>query len=182
MPTVVDEILDAFKQRGAGRYGEEGVTQIEHALQSAQLAVRANSEDRLVAAALLHDIGHILGQEQLPDDCRENLDDKHESKGYQFLLDHFGSAVADPVRLHVVAKRYLCTKNPNYVAKLSPTSLKSYHDQGGAMSPEEMQQFEAEPCHKEALRLRHWDDAAKDPAAITPTLDEFVPYIEASLL
>lgn len=182
MRAVVGQILEAFEKRGSERYGEEAVTQIQHALQSGQLAVRAKANAQLVTAAILHDIGHILGKAEMPDDCSHNMDDKHESKGYQFLLEHFGAAIADPVRLHVVAKRYLCTKEPDYEAKLSPTSLKSYHDQGGRMSPEEMQRFEAEPYYQEAIRLRHWDDAAKEPSAQTPPMKDFVTFIEASLI
>lgn len=155
---------------------------MQHALQSAHLAVQANANAQLVAAALLHDIGHILNDEEMPGDCDENLDDKHESRGYQFLVEHFGAAIADPVRLHVVAKRYLCTKKPDYEAKLSPTSRKSYYDQGGKMSPEEVQQFEAEPFYQEAIQLRHWDDAAKDPSAETPSMKDFVAVMEASII
>ena len=181
MNHVVSTIFDAFDRRGSARYGEEAVSQLQHALQSGQLAIQADADDRLVTATLLHDIGHIVGDDAIPENCNSNLDDKHESKGYQFLHEHFGNAVADPVRLHVVAKRYLCTKNPNYQKELSPTSLKSFFDQGGPMSAEEMATFEAEPHFREAIRLRHWDDTAKDPSEVTPQLTQFARYLEASL-
>ncbi len=182
MHSIVSKIVDAFEQRGSGKYGEECVTQLQHALQSGQFAIRAQADTTLITAALLHDIGHIIGDDDMPVHCDENLDDHHESKGYEFLIEHFGRPVAEPVRLHVVAKRYLCTTNPAYENQLSPTSLKSFHDQGGTMSTEEIQQFENEDFYQDALRLRHWDDAAKDPEAKTPSITDFIPYLQASLI
>jgi len=182
MHPIVSQIFDAFEQRGSARYGEESVTQLQHALQSGQLAMRAKADAKLITAALLHDIGHILDDGEQREDDGQNLDDKHETRGYQFLTEHFGAAIADPVRLHVVAKRYLCTKNPDYQKQLSPTSLKSFHDQGGVMSPEEIRQFEQEPFYREALQLRHWDDTAKDASAVTPPMEDFATFVEASLV
>jgi phosphonate degradation associated HDIG domain protein len=178
---VISKIVNAFEQRGSGRYGKESVTQLQHALQSGQLAEDSGADNRLITAALLHDIGHILGDHAMSTDCELNLDDKHEAIGYHFLRQHFGNAVADPVRLHVVAKRYLCTMNTEYEGKLSPTSLKSYQDQGGTMSADEVEQFEAEPYFREALRLRHWDDTAKDPDAAVPNLIDFMHFVELCL-
>jgi predicted HD phosphohydrolase len=111
----------------------------------------------------------------------ENLNDNHESRGYQFLLRHFGSAVADPVRLHVLAKRYLCTQHPDYEQRLSPTSRQSYYDQGGPMSAAEVAAFEAEPYFRDALRLRSWDDAAKNPAIDAGNIDEYGEYLSRGL-
>lgn len=182
MVDVVQEIVDAFEQRGREKYGAEAVTQLQHALQSAQLALNANESDSLIVAALLHDLGHLLSNDHLPDGCEDNLDDAHESIGHAYLHDHFGPAIADPVRLHVVAKRYLCTVKPAYEQKLSPTSLKSYHDQGGRMSDEEKQAFEEEPHFRAALKLRHWDDTAKDPNAETKPLQHFVPLMRRTLV
>lgn len=181
MSPIVRKIVEAFEQRGSERYGVEPVTQLQHALQSGQLAKDSGARDQLVAAALLHDIGHLLGDDAMPADAASNLDDKHESRGHAFLLKHFGEAVADPVRLHVVAKRYLCTRQPEYEAKLSPTSRKSFHDQGGMMSAEEIEAFEAETFYRDALQLRYWDDTAKDPAAATAELREFLPQLNGSL-
>ena len=182
MHPIVEKIQNVFERRGADRYGEEHVTQLQHALQSGLLARQAGESDQLITAALLHDIGHILAASELPEDCDANLDDKHEDIGYEFLSTHFGEPVAAPVRLHVVAKRYLCTKHEDYEGKLSPTSRKSYHDQGGKMSADEVAQFESDPYYRDALKLRHWDDTAKDPNQATPCLAEFQPHLEASLL
>lgn len=181
MHPIIDQIVDVFETRGSENYGTEGVTQLEHALQSGDLARESDADQKLIVAALLHDIGHILSDAPLPTSSSQNYDDDHESIGYRFLVEHFGNAVADPVRLHVAAKRYLCTKNPEYEKHLSPTSFKSYQDQGGTMSEEELAAFEAEPYFREALRLRHWDDIAKRSDIAMSKIGDFVPELEAAL-
>ncbi len=181
MSEVIEHIVSAFEQRGSQRYGSEAVTQLEHALQCGRLAMEEDADDSLVTAALLHDIGHILDPVAWPTDDEGGLDDRHESIGHSFLKEHFGNQVADPVLLHVPAKRYLCTKHPEYESTLSPTSRKSYHDQGGRMSEKELKLFESEPYFLEALRLRKWDDTAKEVDAETPQLEQFVPIVRRCL-
>ena len=181
MSEAIDTILRTFSERGSHAYGKECVTQLEHALQSAQFALEERAGDTMVVAALLHDIGHILDADTLPQDCTENLDARHEERAFDWLVAHFGTAVADPVRLHVPAKRYLCTVEPDYVNALSPTSHKSYLDQGGPMTGEELAQFRAEPHCDTALRLRRWDDAAKVEDKATPQIEAFVAALRAAL-
>lgn len=156
----------------------EPVTQRQHALQTASQAQQQGARPELITAALLHDIGHMLQEHHLPRDVMTNLDDGHEQIGYEFLKRHFGDAVADPVRLHVLAKRYLCTTTPDYIQKLSSTSRQSYHDQGGPMLAVEIEAFQAEPHFHDAVRLRTWDDAAKDPTWKTPPVEAFVRSLE----
>jgi len=174
-------ILDTFSERGANAYGTEAVSQLEHALQSGQLALEASACDTLIVAALLHDIGHIIDGRDLPTGFDENFHDHHEERAYGWLLTHFGMAVAEPIRLHVAAKRYLCTVDETYESLLSPTSHKSYVDQGGRMSDTEIQAFSSEPFYTEALRLRRWDDIAKVPGKPTPAIEDFLPHFIACL-
>lgn len=181
MADTLEQIVQTFQGRGNEKYGAEAVTQLQHALQCGTLAVDQQADDELVVAALLHDIGHILGHRDLPEDCAGNLDDRHETIGYTFLKRHFGARVADPVRLHVAAKRYLCTIDPDYAKQLSPTSYKSFLDQGGVMSEVEQRAFEAEPHYQEALQVRRWDDIAKDPEQATPTIDAFLPRLQKAM-
>jgi phosphonate degradation associated HDIG domain protein len=175
---VINHILNAFRQRGDEKYADEGVSQAQHALQTAMLARSHQAPDSLVVAALLHDLGHILSDQDLPESCHENLDDKHEELGFAFLTQHFDAEITDPIRMHVAAKRYLCTIEPDYRQRLSPTSLKSYFDQGGEMNVAEKLAFESEPHFSAAVRLRRWDDLAKDPNATTPDIEFFVPMLE----
>jgi [1-hydroxy-2-(trimethylamino)ethyl]phosphonate dioxygenase len=181
MNTIIDRIVNIFDVRGDLAYGSEAVTQRQHALQSATLAEAENSPCELIVSALLHDIGHILDAEELPDSDDRDLDDAHEHRAYEWLLRHFGHCVADPVRLHVAAKRYLCTLEPTYEAKLSPTSHKSYLDQGGPMNATERSAFESEPHFENALRLRRWDDLAKDPQLETQPIEHFRGALEQCL-
>ena len=174
---AVERVIRVFQERGNGRYGDECVSQSEHAIQAALLAEESGASRPLVVAALLHDIGHIIGECDLPESDDEDLNDFHEEKAYQWLLTNFGIEVADPVRLHVLAKRFLCTVEPEYVHSLSPTSLKSFHDQGGLMSNDELESFRAEPYCQEALVLRRWDDLAKDEQKEIPNIEYFIPLL-----
>lgn len=181
MDSAIATIKQLFETRGSNQYGGEAVNQLEHALQAAVLAETLGAKPSLVVAALLHDMGHFIDENGSPEGCEANLDDKHEHKANQWLLNHFGAEIADPVRLHVLAKRYLCTVESHYENQLSPTSRKSYYDQGGPMSADEQAKFEGEPMWEDALKLRRWDDLAKDPSKLTPSLDSFLPLIAASL-
>jgi phosphonate degradation associated HDIG domain protein len=172
MMTQVDELLELFRTRGQGAYFGEAVSETEHALQAAHLARQANAPDALVAAALLHDVGHLL--HHLGEDfTARGIDDHHEAAGAAWLDAHFPRAVVDPVRLHVEAKRYLCAVKPDYHSGLSESSRRSLTLQGGPMSADERAAFEQLPYWREAIALRHWDDAAKVPGLEVPGLDSY---------
>ena len=178
MSAPVERIFDAFESNGAEAYLGEPVTLREHMLQSAAFAEAESAGDTLVAAALLHDIGHLLhgGDE---DTAQKGVDTYHEELGFRFLERHFPPSVVDPVRLHVAAKRYLCAVDPSYRDELSPASTLSLELQGGPMSPEETAAFEEEPHWREACRLRRWDDLGKEPGADVPSLEHYRPVLEA---
>jgi [1-hydroxy-2-(trimethylamino)ethyl]phosphonate dioxygenase len=178
---IVDEIFEAFRSNGAALYVGEPVTLREHMLQTAAEAEAEAAPDELIAAALLHDIGHLL--HGLPEDAAEHgVDTVHEDLGFRFLERHFPATVVDPVRLHVAAKRYLCAVDPGYSAELSPASVLSLSLQGGPMSPTEIRAFEALPNWEAACRLRRWDDLAKDPGALVPPLEHYRALLEAVVL
>jgi len=180
MHPITTQILQLFNERGGSMYGGEAVTQLEHALQTATFAEQAGASSALIAASLLHDIGHLL--HDLPDDAPEhNIDDLHENLAARYLEQHFEFAVSEPVRLHVAAKRYLCATNPDYFNILSEPSIQSLALQGGPMSAEEVAEFEKSPFYKDAVQLRIWDDQAKDPEMLTAPIEAFATHIEASL-
>ena len=159
-----------MRQRGGAAYFGESVSQLEHALQTAWLATRAGSPRDLVLAALLHDVGHLL--HDLPESAAaDGVDTRHEIAGYEWLLARFGPAVAEPVRYHVAAKRYLCRVEHTYYARLSPVSMQSLHLQGGPFTEDEARAFESLRYWREAVMLRRWDDEAKIPGLEVPALE-----------
>lgn len=177
----VAELIDLLRRCGDSQYGGEAVTQLEHGLQAAALAEAGHAPAELIAAALLHDIGHLL--HDLPDDAPElGTDDHHETSAGRYLARLFPPAVCEPVRLHVAAKRYLCATDPAYQAALSRPSQVSLALQGGAMTAGEVDEFRRHPFYDDAVRLRKWDDEAKVPGLTTPPLEHFEPYVTASAI
>jgi phosphonate degradation associated HDIG domain protein len=178
---AVDVVLRIFHERGDTAYLGEPVSQTEHALQAAWAAEQAGAEPALIAAALLHDIGHLL--HVLPEDCAAaGLDDTHEARGAQYLAPCFGPEVAEPIRLHVPAKRYLCTAEPDYLGRLSEASQRSLRLQGGPFTHAQTEAFLRNPHAQSAVALRRWDEAAKIAGLPTPPLEHFRPYLEAALV
>jgi gamma-butyrobetaine dioxygenase len=163
----VQVIADLFASESAQECRSEPVTQSSHMLQAAALARASGAPAPLVAAALLHDVGHFTPPVSGHDLVR-GTGSRHSDTGANWLARWFGAEVTEPVRLHVAAKRYLCAVEPGYLAALSPASLSALGVQGGPMGTAERARFEAHPQACDALRLRRWDDAAKDPAAAPP--------------
>ncbi len=176
MAWSIARLVSLVTDKGQRRYGLHDVTQLQHALQSAMFAEQSGGSPALIAAALLHDIGHMVhGLGEKP--AEAGLDDEHEMRGHAFLVQYFGPDVTEPIRLHVAAKRYLCAIEPDYFALLSPDSVLSLGLQGGPMSPSEVAAFRAEPYAESAVQLRRCDDKAKVKDLPTPDIEHFVPYL-----
>jgi phosphonate degradation associated HDIG domain protein len=177
---IISNILQLFNDKGHSEYGGESVTQLEHALQAATLARENNASNQLITAALLHDIGHLL--HDLPNDAPlKGIDDVHENKAAVFLRKYFPEAVTEPVRLHVMAKRYLSSTEETYYSLLSEPSKQSLVLQGGLMSEAEVSAFEQNPFFSDAVKLRKWDDQAKVQELITAPVEDFEENIAVSL-
>ena len=175
--SVYDEILVLFAAHGSESYFGETVSTTEHGLQAAFFAQEASAPAELVLAALLHDIGHLI--DAAPNDLAEWTDDAHhEQTGGRWLARRFASEVCEPVRLHVPAKRFLCATDAHYLGKLSCASVVTLKLQGGPMGDEEVARFEAEPFHRDAIRLRHWDDSGKVAGLATPDLADYANLIK----
>jgi [1-hydroxy-2-(trimethylamino)ethyl]phosphonate dioxygenase len=172
----VASILALYELHGEKSYGED-VTQLAHALQCAELASTAGASDELVAAALLHDVGHLLVGDR-PDGWRDDVDDDHhEAVGARVLASVFGPAVAAPVALHVTAKRWRCAVDPSYRGALSVASAATLIAQGGPLDDAACERFASHPSFRDAVRLREWDDAAKDPTAPSRALRGHEPLL-----
>lgn len=177
---AVQIIADLFASEGAAGYLGEAVTQAAHMLQAAALAEQAGAAPPLIAAALLHDVGHFTGTVSGRDLMR-GTDNKHSDQGANWLTHWFGPEVTEPVRLHVDAKRYLCAVEPAYARLLSPASVYTLGVQGGPMSEDEAAEFAAKPFAADACCLRRWDDGAKVPGAPTPEFEHFAPLLAGLL-
>lgn len=169
---VIDELTTIYEGRAYGRYGLTLLNQRAHAVQSGHHARAQGLPTTQIVAALLHDIGHMI--HDLGDHpAARGVDDGHENLGAAWLAQSFGPAVVEPVRLHVAAKRYLCTVEADYLGRLSDDSTESLALQGGVMNADELAVFAAAPYHREAVALRRIDDLAKDPNGPMPDFSAF---------
>lgn len=175
--TIVPFLADIFERRGAETYLGEPVTMAEHMLQGARLAEDEGASEELVAAALLHDIGHYTSEfgTYSPEDTE---DKHHDDAGAEVLAPFFPPVVTECVRLHVAAKRYLCATDPTYFGKLSPASVHTLSLQGGPMSEAEVAEFRRNPFHNEAVRVRIWDEGGKVPGMKTRAFREYEPLLQ----
>ena len=170
--STVNGIFDLYARHGADEYAGEKVSQLEHMCQAALFAIRENYDDEVVLAAFLHDIGHLLpGQ--------------HETMGEFGTIDHeklgaghlrslgFSDRVCRLIASHVNAKRYLTWKYPAYYEQLSEASKRTLEYQGGRMDDAEAKQFEADPLFDLYIKMRRWDEAAKDEHQPLPDINLF---------
>jgi len=170
------ELLGIYAGRATRRYGLSDINQLQHALQAAAHAEADGASPATIVAALLHDVGHMI-HDLGEDPASAGIDDRHEALGADWLDTRVGPEIGQPVRLHVEAKRFLCGTEPGYFALLSEDSVRSLALQGGPMSSAEADAFRALPFSAEAVRLRRYDEAAKDPRARTPDFDHFLGYL-----
>jgi phosphonate degradation associated HDIG domain protein len=176
----LDDIRALFDRYGDLSYSGEPVTQRQHALQCATLAAEEDAGDALVAAALLHDLGHLLNRQGETPTAR-GIDDLHQYFVLPFLRPILPESVLEPIRLHVDAKRYLCAVDSDYYDRLSTDSKRSLELQGGIFSEDEAEAFARKPYAAQAVSLRRWDDLAKDPAAVTPEFEYFLESVARML-
>jgi gamma-butyrobetaine dioxygenase len=175
---VVDRLMELFALKGDDAYIGEPVSQTEHAIKTAVVAQHRGAAPSLVAAALLHDIGHLV--HGMADDAADHgIDTVHQEAGARYLAQWFPPSVTEPVRLHVAAKRYLCATDTGYLAQLSPASVHSLGLQGGPFEPAAAAAFADRPFALDAVELRRCDDAGKDPAMTMPDLASFRPLLTA---
>ena len=181
MSLSIPDIEQLLGSRATIWYGQEAVSQLDHALQCAHLAEQADETPETVVAALLHDLGDMLNAERDPvadADAPPEKDDLHQYVALPFLRSLFPDAVLEPIKLHVDAKRYLCAVDAGYWEALSPASKHSLELQGGRYDEEQVRSFEALTFYSEAVRLRRYDDLAKVPGHITPPLAHYATLME----
>ncbi|MER8187130.1 TauD/TfdA family dioxygenase [Kitasatospora sp. NPDC094015] len=173
---ALDTLEQLFEGEGGAEYLGEEVTMAQHMLQAGALAQAAGAPPHLVAAALLHDVGHFNGSGL---ELMQGRDNRHSHTGADWLGQWFGPAVTEPVRLHVAAKRYLCAVEPGYRERLSEASEYTLQVQGGPMDEQEAARFAAGSGALDAVAVRRWDEQAKDADAAIPSFAHFRPLLAA---
>ncbi len=178
---LIDFLEELFETGETSEPGGDRLPLSAHMLQTATRAVKSNADDALVAASLLHDIGHWLIRKS---DRSENADHDlvHETVGAEFLKPYFDPRVTKPISLHVAAKRYLCAREPRYFARLSAGSVRSLKTQGGPMSVDEAARFESVADFEAAVSLRRWDEYGKIPGLEVPEFGHYRPLLKRLVL
>ena len=171
---VAEEIIGLYKKHGGAEYAGEKITQLEHMVQSAQLAAGQGYEEDVILAAFLHDIGHICASAE----GEKGMDGfgvkDHEEIGADFLRQKgFSKKVVRLVESHVEAKRYLTYKYPEYYDQLSEASKKTLEYQGGKMERGEAEAFEQYPLFHLIIQMRRWDEEAKVENMPIPDLEYY---------
>ena len=176
---IIEKIITNFKNNKSLYIGEK-ITIAEHMIQSAMMAEKSKSKNNLVCSCLLHDYGHFILDD--PDELvKKNQDGKHEDIGYECLKKFFRKEVVEPIKNHVLAKRYLA-RNKKYYNKLSEASIVSLKLQGGLLNSTEAKSFEKEKFFKESIKLRKFDEAAKKVGVEIKDIIEYKNLLKAFLI
>ncbi|MGI8950983.1 MAG: HD domain-containing protein [Chitinophagaceae bacterium] len=179
---ICNELLFLFEKYGDEDYDGEPVSQTSHMIQCAMQAINEDADTELVLGALLHDIGHLLKHQQKTEAMDNYGVVNHEGIGAEYLrAKGFSEKICTVVEKHVDAKRYLVSAQPGYKEKLSLASLQTLKWQGGAMNEKEITAFKKHPFFKDIIRVRLWDEAAKNPDAETLPLHYFINSIKSYL-
>ena len=176
---IIEKIISNFKNNKSLYIGEK-ITIAEHMIQSAMMAEKSKSKDNLVCSCLLHDYGHFILED--PDELvKKNRDGKHEDIGYEYLKRFFNREVVEPIKNHVLAKRYLA-RNKKYYNRLSKASITSLKLQGGLLNNKEAKLFEKEKFFKESIKLRKFDEASKKIGIKIKDITDYKRLLKACLI
>ena len=176
---VVKKIISNFINSKSLYIGEK-VTMSQHMIQTAMLAEKAKCNDDLVCSCLLHDYGHFILED--PDELvKLNVDGQHENIGYEYLKSFFKKEIVEPIKYHVLAKRYLA-REKNYFDLLSEASKTSLKLQGGALNQDESIKFEAQEYFKSSILLRKFDEAAKKTDVKMKSIHDYQKLLTSKLI
>ena len=176
---IIEKIISNFKNNKSLYIGEN-VTIAEHMIQSAMVAEKTKSKDNLICSCLLHDYGHFIVDD--PDELvKNNQDGKHEDIGYEYLKKFFKKDIVEPIKHHVLAKRYLA-RDKKYYNRLSEASKVSLKLQGGVLSNKEAKIFEKDEFFKDSIKLRKFDEAAKKIGVNIKDISEYKNLLKSSLI
>ena len=176
---IIEKIIANFKNNKSLYIGEK-VTIAEHMIQSAMMAEKSKSKNNLICSCLLHDYGHFILED--PDELvLKNQDGKHEDVGYEYLKKFFKKEVVEPIKNHVLAKRYLA-RDKKYYNQLSEASIVSLKLQGGLLNKKEAKSFEKKEFFDESIKLRKFDEAAKKVGVKIKDITEYKSLLKVFLI
>ena len=176
---IIDKIISNFINNKSLYIGEK-ITISEHMIQSAMLAEQAKSKDELVCSCLLHDYGHFIIEDPV-ELVKNDKDGNHESIGYEYLKKFFKKEIVEPIKYHVLAKRYL-SRNKKYYNHLSDASRISLKLQGGILKKKESDEFEKVPYFKNSIKLRKFDELAKKTNVKIKPINDYKDLLNSQLL
>ena len=176
---IVKKIISNFINSKSLYIGEK-VTMSQHMIQTAMLAEKAKCDDDLVCSCLLHDYGHFILED--PDELvKLSVDGQHENIGYKYLKSFFKKEIVEPIKYHVLAKRYLA-REKNYFNLLSEASKTSLKLQGGALNHNESIKFEVQEYFKSSILLRKFDEAAKKNDIKMKSIHDYQKLLTSKLI
>ena len=176
---ILDKIISNFKNNKSLYIGEK-LTMSEHMIQSAMLAEQAKYNGNLICSCLLHDYGHFIIED--PDSLvKNNQDGEHENIGYEYLKKFFNTEIVEPIKYHVLAKRYLARDN-KYLSHLSEASKISLKLQGGVLSDKESEEFKKKKYFKNSVLVRKFDEAAKQTNIKMKSIDSYKSLLKSKLI
>lgn len=180
------EVTGSFDKARRIRYGESAVTELEHALQCAELADQAGADDELVFACMLHDVGrYAVPQEQVSDTLQDVgvVDGArgHGELGAHLMANMLPARSLFCIRYHAESKLYLCQTNPNYKAKLAGASVKTLAVQSSNCDEARLDELSRHRWWQDAIKVRVWDDAAKVKGRETRPLDYWIGRLDKFL-
>ncbi|MBK7693550.1 MAG: HDIG domain-containing protein [Saprospiraceae bacterium] len=153
LESVIHQLFNLYFTKGQSNYFGENVSQLEHASQTADLAIQNGADDEQIIAAFFHDVGHLCAPDQ-----SDKIDiygiKNHEDLGGEYLKKlGFSNRIVYLIKNHVQAKRYLTFTDPVYLKSLSHASLMTLKAQGGPMTEVEAVYFEMQPDFKYVIAL-----------------------------
>jgi len=176
---IIEKIISNFTNNKSLYIGEK-VTMSEHMIQTAMLAEKAKCNDELICSCLLHDYGHFILEN--PDELvKLEVDGEHENIGYEYLKSFFKKKIVEPIKYHVLAKRYLA-KDKKYFNLLSEASKTSLRLQGGVLNEEECNKFETQEYFKSSILLRKFDEVAKRTDLKMKSIQEYKKLLTSKLI
>ena len=176
---ILDKIISNFKNNKSLYIGEK-LTISDHMIQAAMLAEKLKSKNILVCSCLLHDYGHFIIED--PDNLvKNNKDGEHESIGYEYLKKFFNKEIVEPIKYHVLAKRYLA-RDKKYFSFLSEASKISLKLQGGILNDKESREFKKKKYFKNSILVRKFDEVAKKTNIRMKSIDSYKSLLKSKLI